>query len=100
MRLTPIHSHNVPPYGRAGLYKQLAELKALLSEYREDASARVTLMEPIVNCLNLTGISRIWGIWYSYLLLVVVAVVVTEAGVVMFLWPFHSHGLFMTMVFS
>lgn len=23
-------SHNVPPYGRAGLYKQLAELRALL----------------------------------------------------------------------
>lgn len=25
-----IVSHNVPPYGRAGLYKQLAELRALL----------------------------------------------------------------------
>jgi magnesium chelatase subunit H len=28
-------SHNVPPYGRSGLYKQLLELKALLMEYRE-----------------------------------------------------------------
>lgn len=26
-----IVSYNVPPYGRAGLYKQLAELKALLA---------------------------------------------------------------------
>ena len=26
-----IVSHNVPPYGRAGLYKQLSELRALLA---------------------------------------------------------------------
>lgn len=26
-----IVSYNVPPYGRAGLYKQLAELKGLLA---------------------------------------------------------------------
>jgi len=31
-----IVSHNVPPYGRAGLYRQTAELRALLAEYRED----------------------------------------------------------------
>ena len=31
-----IVSHNVPPYGRAGLYRQTAELRSLLSEYRED----------------------------------------------------------------
>lgn len=31
-----IVSHNVPPYGRAGLYKQLNTLRDLLSEYRED----------------------------------------------------------------
>ena len=30
-----IISHNVPPYGRAGLYKQLAALRELLQEYRE-----------------------------------------------------------------
>jgi hypothetical protein len=28
-------SHNVPPYGRAGLYKQLATLKDLIGEDRE-----------------------------------------------------------------
>jgi magnesium chelatase subunit H len=31
-----IVSHNVPPYGRAGLYRQTAELRELLSDYRED----------------------------------------------------------------
>lgn len=31
-----IVSHNVPPYGRSGLYKQLAGLKELLGEYREE----------------------------------------------------------------
>jgi len=31
-------SHNVPPYGRSGLYKQLLELKAILMEYREGYS--------------------------------------------------------------
>jgi len=34
-----IVSHNVPPYGRAGLYKQLAQLKDLISEYRETLQA-------------------------------------------------------------
>jgi len=33
-------SHNVPPYGRAGLYKQTAELRELLNEYRESQQAR------------------------------------------------------------
>ena len=28
-------SYNVPPYGRAGLYKQLAELKALIAGRRQ-----------------------------------------------------------------
>ena len=31
-----IVSHNVPPYGRAGLYKQLATMRDLLAEFRED----------------------------------------------------------------
>jgi hypothetical protein len=31
----PCRSHNVPPYGRAGLYKQLATLKDLIGEDRE-----------------------------------------------------------------
>ncbi|KAG2494735.1 hypothetical protein HYH03_007247 [Edaphochlamys debaryana] len=34
-----IVSHNVPPYGRAGLYKQLATLRDTLMEYREAAQA-------------------------------------------------------------
>ncbi|GFR42159.1 hypothetical protein Agub_g3011 [Astrephomene gubernaculifera] len=34
-----IVSHNVPPYGRAGLYKQLATLRDQLAEYRETAQA-------------------------------------------------------------
>jgi len=34
-RYGTIVSHNVPPYGRAGLYKQLTQLKDLLAEYRE-----------------------------------------------------------------
>ncbi|KAG2423878.1 hypothetical protein HXX76_014932 [Chlamydomonas incerta] len=34
-----IVSHNVPPYGRAGLYKQLSSLKETLQEYREGAQA-------------------------------------------------------------
>ncbi|XQQ06140.1 MAG: magnesium chelatase subunit H [Leptolyngbya sp. IPPAS B-1204] len=29
-------SYNVPPYGRAGLYKELVALRELISEYRED----------------------------------------------------------------
>jgi len=29
-------SHNVPPYGRAGLYKELIALRDLICEYRED----------------------------------------------------------------
>ena len=33
-------SHNVPPYGRAGLYKQAAEFAELLNEYRESQQSR------------------------------------------------------------
>lgn len=31
-----IVSHNVPPYGRAGLYKQLSEVRGLVAEYRSE----------------------------------------------------------------
>jgi magnesium chelatase subunit H len=31
-------SHNVPPYGRAGLYKELMALRDLIAEYREDTA--------------------------------------------------------------
>ncbi|NJR24943.1 MAG: magnesium chelatase subunit H [Richelia sp. CSU_2_1] len=40
-------SHNVPPYGRAGLYKELMALRDLISEYREDAEKNYLLKEAI-----------------------------------------------------
>lgn len=44
-------SYNVPPYGRAGLYLELANLKELLTEYRNSKS--VDLRQPIwSNCLK------------------------------------------------
>jgi magnesium chelatase subunit H len=40
-------SHNVPPYGRAGLYKELVALRDLILEYREDPQKNYVLKEPI-----------------------------------------------------
>ncbi|NEO76144.1 magnesium chelatase subunit H [Moorena sp. SIO4G3] len=40
-------SHNVPPYGRAGLYKELVVLRDLISEYREDPEKNYALKEAI-----------------------------------------------------
>jgi magnesium chelatase subunit H len=40
-------SHNVPPYGRAGLYKELVALRDLISEYREDPEKNYVLKEGI-----------------------------------------------------
>ncbi|MHC5914604.1 MAG: magnesium chelatase subunit H [Nostoc sp.] len=40
-------SHNVPPYGRAGLYKELVGLRDLISEYREDPQKNYVLKEGI-----------------------------------------------------
>ncbi|MGB7380442.1 MAG: magnesium chelatase subunit H [Rivularia sp. (in: cyanobacteria)] len=40
-------SHNVPPYGRAGLYKLMAELRDLIAEYREDPQKNYVLKEGI-----------------------------------------------------
>ncbi|MBD1940731.1 magnesium chelatase subunit H [Microcoleus sp. FACHB-68] len=40
-------SHNVPPYGRAGLYKELITLRDLISEYREDPQKNSALKEAI-----------------------------------------------------
>eukprot|EP00210_Caulerpa_lentillifera_P003376 g3220.t1 len=54
-----IISHNVPPYGRAGLYKQLAELKSLLDEAREDEKeVSKTLREAIVNLVAISGLTE------------------------------------------
>ncbi|AFY56659.1 cobaltochelatase CobN subunit [Rivularia sp. PCC 7116] len=40
-------SHNVPPYGRAGLYKELMALRDLVAEYREDPQKNYALKEGI-----------------------------------------------------
>ncbi len=40
-------SHNVPPYGRAGLYKELMSLRDLIAEYREDPSKNYALKSGI-----------------------------------------------------
>lgn len=54
-----IISHNVPPYGRAGLYKQLAELKSLLDEAREEETeVSKGVREAIVNLLAVSGLNE------------------------------------------
>jgi len=40
-------SHNVPPYGRAGLYKELMALRDLIAEYRENPDKNYVLKEAI-----------------------------------------------------
>jgi len=40
-------SHNVPPYGRAGLYKELTALRELIGEYREDPEKNFALKDII-----------------------------------------------------
>jgi magnesium chelatase subunit H len=40
-------SHNVPTYGRAGLYKELMALRDLIAEYREDSDKNYLLKEAI-----------------------------------------------------
>ncbi|MEQ8969161.1 MAG: magnesium chelatase subunit H [Coleofasciculus sp. C1-SOL-03] len=40
-------SHNVPPYGRAGLYKELVALRDLIAEYREDPKKNYALKPDI-----------------------------------------------------
>jgi len=40
-------SHNVPPYGRAGLYKELVTLRELITEYREDPAKNYALRDAI-----------------------------------------------------
>ena len=41
-------SHNVPPYGRAGLYKELINIRDLIAEYREDPEKNYRLKSAIV----------------------------------------------------
>lgn len=49
-------SHNVPPYGRAGLYKELMALKELISEYREDVDKNWALKEAIIQKIVDSGL--------------------------------------------
>jgi magnesium chelatase subunit H len=49
-------SHNVPPYGRAGLYKELVTLRDLISEYREDPQKNYALKEAICKKIVDTGL--------------------------------------------
>ncbi|MBD2206274.1 magnesium chelatase subunit H [Calothrix sp. FACHB-1219] len=49
-------SHNVPPYGRAGLYKELLALRDLISEYREDPKKNYVLKEGICRKIVDTGL--------------------------------------------
>ncbi|MFM2064032.1 MAG: hypothetical protein RLZZ507_3703 [Cyanobacteriota bacterium] len=49
-------SHNVPPYGRAGLYKELVNLRDLIAEYREDPKKNYLLKEGICKKIVDTGL--------------------------------------------
>jgi magnesium chelatase subunit H len=41
-------SHNVPPYGRAGLYKELLTVRELIAEYRENPEVNDALRPDII----------------------------------------------------
>ncbi|MER3434269.1 MAG: magnesium chelatase subunit H [Leptolyngbya sp. ERB_1_1] len=49
-------SHNVPPYGRAGLYKELVNIRDLVAEYREDPEKNYALKSAIVQKIVDIGI--------------------------------------------
>ncbi|MBD2497058.1 magnesium chelatase subunit H [Nostoc sp. FACHB-280] len=49
-------SHNVPPYSRAGLYKELVALRDLIAEYREDPKKNYVLKEGICKKIVDTGL--------------------------------------------
>ncbi len=51
-------SHNVPPYGRAGLYKELISLRELISEYREDPEKNSALRNIICQKIVDAGLER------------------------------------------
>ncbi|MDJ0509406.1 MAG: magnesium chelatase subunit H [Crocosphaera sp.] len=50
-------SHNVPPYGRAGLYKELIALRELIAEYREDTHKNEILREGIIQKIVDSGLA-------------------------------------------
>jgi magnesium chelatase subunit H len=49
-------SHNVPPYGRAGLYKELMTLRDLIAEFREDPNKNLALRDVICQKIIDTGL--------------------------------------------
>ncbi|HIK45298.1 MAG TPA: magnesium chelatase subunit H, partial [Leptolyngbyaceae cyanobacterium M65_K2018_010] len=49
-------SHNVPPYGRAGLYKELVTLRDLIAEYREDPDKNAVLKDAILKTIADSGL--------------------------------------------
>eukprot|EP00878_Enallax_costatus_P008487 GHUV01008871.1.p1 GENE.GHUV01008871.1~~GHUV01008871.1.p1 ORF type:complete len:841 (+),score=266.38 GHUV01008871.1:478-3000(+) len=51
-----IISHNVPPYGRAGLYKQLTILRDLLSDVRGDPNSVGALKDAIAGNVEASGL--------------------------------------------
>jgi magnesium chelatase subunit H len=51
-----IVSHNVPPYGRAGLYRELIALRDLIGEYREDPVRNAPLREGILKQVGDSGL--------------------------------------------
>ncbi|BAQ64020.1 magnesium chelatase subunit H [Geminocystis sp. NIES-3709] len=53
-----IISHNVPPYGRAGLYKELMALKELINEYREDTEKNQPLKGDIIQKIVDSGLYK------------------------------------------
>lgn len=51
-------SHNVPPYARAGLYKELMALRDLINEYREDTEKNALLRQDIIQKIIDTGLNK------------------------------------------
>ena len=51
-------SHNVPPYGRAGLYKELISLRELIAEYREDTEKNSALRDIISQKIVDVGLEK------------------------------------------
>lgn len=49
-------SHNVPPYGRAGLYKELISLRELIGEYRENPEKNDSLYTVICEKIVAAGL--------------------------------------------
>jgi magnesium chelatase subunit H len=51
-------SYNVPPYGRAGLYLELANLKEMVEEFRSDSGENVELCQTIFGLAQRSGMLK------------------------------------------